>query len=162
MEPEGFEPSSKPRKKLLSTRLDLINCRCKTGSNQTLSFTYSLDTNSRLTKSHESTLHGRRPNFPSGRVWPGWNDGIWLVYQTKQPWHTKYCQLSFEGFIHRKYLQLPTCLQPIYLSCQNRSVPKQMQRYKNYKGNSLLDLISSITNKLLIWATEGRTANLSW
>ncbi|MEY4275483.1 MAG: hypothetical protein RL638_2431 [Bacteroidota bacterium] len=93
MESEGFEPSSKPRNLVLSTRLDLINFRCPTGSDQTLLNTYPLDTNERLAKSHSSTLHGRRSRFPSGRVWPGWNDGNWLVYQTKQPWHTKYCQL---------------------------------------------------------------------
>jgi hypothetical protein len=93
VELEGFEPSSKPRKRKLSTRLDLINFRWPTGSDQTLLSTYSLDTNDRLVKSQSSTLHGRRSRVPSGRVWPGWNDGNWLVYQTKQPWHTKYCQL---------------------------------------------------------------------
>ncbi|MEY4647352.1 MAG: hypothetical protein RIQ98_1188, partial [Bacteroidota bacterium] len=36
VELEGFEPSSKPRNRKLSTRLDLINFRWPTGSDQTL------------------------------------------------------------------------------------------------------------------------------
>ena len=46
MESEGFEPSSKPRELMLSTRLDLIIFRSNAGSNQTKHSTYSLDTNS--------------------------------------------------------------------------------------------------------------------
>jgi len=52
----------------------------------------------------------RRPDALLGRVWKRLNDGYWLIFLIKQPWHTKYCQLCFEGFFNRKYLQLPTCL----------------------------------------------------